>query len=288
MAAELTQKEEAPQQLLTVSQVRTGGTKPPLFLVHGIGGTVLGLGRMLQYLAPGRPVYAVQSPPLDGSVPPPSSLEEMAARYVYEVRRVQPEGPYHFLGYSLGGLIAFEMAQNLTRAGQTVGLLAMLDTFQLEYWHKMSRSFSGRIGRFKREMGIHTKALLFGSKRLGYIGDRLRSKTAMFFLSRLGNTQPAVANKFASIDNVNGAAARKYRVRPYSGSLALLRATERDDKGDYLLGWGGLAQGGIEVFDIPGRHETINQEPNVQILAAKLEFLLEKAALIENLRRSGS
>jgi thioesterase domain-containing protein/acyl carrier protein len=283
--AEAIDRAESAQRLVTISAIRAEGSKPPLFLVHGVGGTVLALGLMVNHLPTGRPVYAVQSPPLDGTIPPPRSLEEMAARYVEEIRTIQPEGPYHFLGYSLGGLIAFEMAQQFYQAGQEVAFLGMLDTFQLGYWERASTPLRRKLNRLVKTVQLHANNLIKGPNRLDYLTGRIRSKTASLLFRFSKETRPALANKLATIDNINAIAARKYKARPYPGSLVLFRATDRDDEQfDYLLGWGGLARAGIEVYDIPGHHDTMNQEPHVQALAARLQFCLEKAASVENLQ----
>ncbi|MFQ6326900.1 amino acid adenylation domain-containing protein [Nocardia sp. CWNU-33] len=107
--------------------IRLGGTEPALFCIHpssGISWTYLGLADALQ---PGRPIYGLQAPDLGGHEPPVRSIEEFADRYIREMRAVQPTGPYHLLGWSFGGLIAHAIATKLQQAGDTVGVVALLD-----------------------------------------------------------------------------------------------------------------------------------------------------------------
>ncbi|GAB3795741.1 hypothetical protein GCM10027605_02330 [Micromonospora zhanjiangensis] len=107
-----------------VIPLATGGTRPPLFVVHAVGGSVapyLPLARLLTGI---RPVYGLDG--TEGTLP--GSVEELAARYVAAVRRVQPHGPYHLAGWSFGGLVGAEMSYLLERAGETVAHLMLLDT----------------------------------------------------------------------------------------------------------------------------------------------------------------
>ncbi|WP_280269301.1 non-ribosomal peptide synthetase [Nocardia wallacei] len=111
----------------TMLPIRSGGDRAPLFCVHSVSGVSWSYAGLVTHLEPDRPVYGLQMPHLtDGTGP--DTVPELAARYVEELRRVQPEGPYHLLGWSLGGLIAYEMAVQLTAAGDRVALLALLDS----------------------------------------------------------------------------------------------------------------------------------------------------------------
>jgi amino acid adenylation domain-containing protein len=104
------------------------GSNPPLFILHGWGGDVYGFTEMAKCFAPEQPVYGVQAVGLDGHRPKHRTVEEMAQHYVEEIRSFQPEGPYHLCGFSLGGLIALETAQQLHKQDQKVAILYLLDT----------------------------------------------------------------------------------------------------------------------------------------------------------------
>ncbi|MEC3919456.1 non-ribosomal peptide synthase/polyketide synthase [Nocardia sp. CDC160] len=108
--------------------LRPAGTGAPLFCVHPVGGLSWSFAGLAAHLDEDRPLYGLQSPTLAADVPLPESIEEWAARYVREIRAVQPEGPYHLLGWSLGGVLAHAMAVQLQDEGQEVALLAMLDS----------------------------------------------------------------------------------------------------------------------------------------------------------------
>ncbi|MEV0062372.1 amino acid adenylation domain-containing protein [Nocardia sp. NPDC050718] len=108
--------------------LRTGGTREPLFCIHPISGVAWSFGGLAAHLHPDRPVYGLQSPALSSAEPLPDSIEEWALLYLKQIREVQAEGPYHLLGWSLGGVIAHAMAVQLQEDGEEVALLAMLDS----------------------------------------------------------------------------------------------------------------------------------------------------------------
>nr|WP_274378029.1 non-ribosomal peptide synthetase [Gordonia neofelifaecis] len=115
--------EEANDVLIAL---RADGTRPPLFCIHPAGGLAWFYGGLLPYL-PDRPVYGLQDPHVVAGEPVYSDVAEMASRYVEEIRRVQPEGPYRILGWSVGGVIAYAMANQLESAGETIAYLGVMD-----------------------------------------------------------------------------------------------------------------------------------------------------------------
>ncbi|HAA27814.1 MAG TPA: hypothetical protein DCE56_09295 [Cyanobacteria bacterium UBA8553] len=114
--------------------IQPGRAKPPLFCIHPIGGNVLEYVNLVRYLDSEQPVYGIQAQGLDEKQVPLNRVEDMASHYIKEIRTIQPEEPYFLAGYSFGGLVAFEMAQQFHAQGQKVELLALLDapspTFQ--------------------------------------------------------------------------------------------------------------------------------------------------------------
>jgi acetoacetyl-CoA synthetase len=115
--------------------LKSGPEEPPLFLLHGVGGSVIELARLGRSLPCPRPVYAVQARGLDGMEPPLDRVEDMARHYLAAIRERQPKGPYLFAGYSFGGLVALEMAQLMLETGEKPALLACLDTYiHPQYW----------------------------------------------------------------------------------------------------------------------------------------------------------
>ncbi|MGW3957063.1 amino acid adenylation domain-containing protein [Streptomyces sp. NPDC004752] len=112
-----------------VLPLRPHGSRPAVFCVHPAGGLGWSYAGIIKHLDPDVPVYALQARGLDGAQAMPSSFTEMAADYIEQIRKVQPQGPYHLLGYSSGGIAAHVIACELVAAGEEVGLLGILDTY---------------------------------------------------------------------------------------------------------------------------------------------------------------
>nr|WP_245671402.1 non-ribosomal peptide synthetase [Nocardia amamiensis] len=112
--------------------LRPGGSAAPLFCVHPVSGISWSYAGLAAYLDPDRPLYGLQTPVLAAEAVMPESIQDWAARYVEQIRSVQPEGPYHLLGWSFGGVIAHEVAVQLQREGDTVALLAVMDSYMAD------------------------------------------------------------------------------------------------------------------------------------------------------------
>ncbi|CBW75576.1 Non-ribosomal peptide synthetase modules [Mycetohabitans rhizoxinica HKI 454] len=131
--AGLSQQPDKPTDLDSLFQVvlplRSHGDRPPLFCIHPAGELGWCYAGLLRYIDRQYPLYSLQARCLSTSGPPPETIEEMALDYVEQIRRIQPSGPYQLVGWSLGGLIAFEMACLLQKKGEHVALLTLLDSY---------------------------------------------------------------------------------------------------------------------------------------------------------------
>jgi thioesterase domain-containing protein len=113
----------------SVLPIRTSGDRSPLFCVHsGVGFALPYLG-LARHLSPEHPLYGLQDPSVTELAPPAGSVGEMADDYIRRIRQVRPQGPYHLLGWSFGGILAYEIAARLRAGGDEVGLLAILDAY---------------------------------------------------------------------------------------------------------------------------------------------------------------
>jgi thioesterase domain-containing protein/aryl carrier-like protein len=259
--------------------IQPGGWRPPLFLFHGAGGNVLNYQKLAQYLGPDQPVYGLQARGLDGSGAPLTSIEGMAAEYLEEIRRIQPNGPYLLGGYCMGGTLAYEAAQQLQRAGEEVAVLALLDTMNwhkvpLTFWSKTSyglqrlwfhlASFFDLGGRSKRTF-VAAKWELFKNRVPVWLGS-LRNR---LFGARLG--EQSDSGLLASVWQINDQAAWRYVPQVYSGIVLDVRPAKQYrvfDKPD--LKWRDLACGGDHVIVLPVYPAGMLLEPYVEQLAAVL------------------
>jgi len=141
--------------------LRPGREEPPVFVAHGLGGSVIDFFQPVKYIETDHPIYGMQTRGIDGLDEPLERIEDMAEFYLHEIKELQPSGPYILVGYSLGGLVALEMAQRLLANGETVALLAMLDA----YPHIRYLSLGQRVLLIARQTrrGLHSLANLRGS-----------------------------------------------------------------------------------------------------------------------------
>ncbi|HEX8351278.1 MAG TPA: AMP-binding protein, partial [Pyrinomonadaceae bacterium] len=260
-------------------KLREGGEGAPFFCVHPAGGNVFGYVELANRLGAGRPFYGLQARGLDGG-PRHTSVEEMAAHYVGEVRAVQPEGPYMLGGWSLGGVVAFEMARRLESQGQRVALLALLDSYvprpSAEDEDEAARllSFARHTGLDPEHFGVSREqvARLGGGERLGHVLEL--AKAADLLPPDIGL---AHVSRLWEVFEANLVAARDYRPGAYGGRVTVFKAGDGVGGRDAAAEWGPLAAGGVEVLSVPGDHFSFVREPHVGALAGALTACLERA-----------
>src|ERR1035441_8565938 len=260
-----------------VVAVHRQGSRLPLFVVSGVGGHVIAFDGVTRYLGEDQPVFALQPQGLDGREPFLTRVEDMAAYYLRGVREVQPHGPYCLAGYSFGGFVVFEMAQQLHAAGETVALLGLLDTIEWQYLERY-RSSTNLRRRFAMYKLRFQRVFLSGN------GLRQTTNRAVSVLTRklyqlVYELRLLSALDIPDLKTVNRIAASVYRPTVYPGHLTIFRSVSRSlvDGDDELLGWGGMAAGGIEVQDVIGTHLDMLSEPNARMLAEKLRGCLDRA-----------
>jgi aspartate racemase len=279
----------APRRSLVAIQPH--GSRPPFFAVPGVGGSVLGFNILARLTGADRPFYGLQSVGLDGEAPPLSRVEDIAAHFVSEIRTVQPQGPYHLLGTCMGGVVAYEMAQQLNAAGESVALLALLETWPPQSVRSVPMFRLGRgvflrlvVGRML--LYARTFARLERAERMEYLKTRLN-----VVKRTLASRDPFRGDRSEldrmRVSQANMHALSQYAPRPYPGSVVLFRAKGRRlvSRADRRLAWGKLALAGMQLYDIPGEDSGLMlSEPNVSILAGRLEAHL-RASLV---RAAGS
>ncbi len=236
--------------------IQPSGSKSALFCVHGVGGNVLNLRQLARHMNPDYPLYGLQAQGLDGQRPCLGSLEEMAGHYLKEIRTVQPQGPYFLGGYSLGGLIAYEMAQQLSANGEEVALVALLDTYP---------------GRVKSTS--HSLLHLLSAPQKLFVDLPYAAVDSLRRRIKRGRIAQALKDVF----HHNAAAGDRYVLRPYAGTVALFRAADKSwrNTGDPYALWTSLAPK-LEIHEIPGDHRGILYAPQVEHLAERLKSRMDE------------
>jgi aspartate racemase len=265
--------------------IKPGGVKPPFYLVHPSGGNVLCYRALARFLDSDQPVFALQAQGLDGKRPPHATLEEMATHYIEEIRTLQPEGPYHLGGSSSGGVLAFEIAQQLQAQGEEVGLLAMIDTFFPGFPRFMPNRalFNFKLHRMMMRADLHLGHLLIlrPKEQVKYILDGLRriKKNLKKKIATRFRSEDALRQTIERVRQVNSHAFKVYKPKNYSGRITYFWCTEMMFRSyvDNRLGWDAVAESGLEVHMVPGSHTgLLDIEPHTRILAEELNKCLQK------------
>ena len=239
--------------------IQPEGVKPPFFCMHGVGGNVVGFRDLGRHMSPTHPFYGLQARGLDGRQPHLSTIEEMASHYLREIASVQPRGPYFLGGFSFGGLVAYEMAQQLRAQREEVGLLVLFDTYP------------GNLNPLASSL---LKSLRGSSKQLLIQAQRSLRRRARVTWRMLTMPRP-----LREVFHANGRAAGKYRLTPYAGPATLFRASEQSPRNqdDPYAAWRELLPAGLNIQDIPGSHNGILVEPEVAVLADRLKSCIDMA-----------
>jgi len=275
---------------LSLVPLQLKGSKPPLFCVHGIGGNILSFHDLICHLGTDQPFYGLQSQGLDGKQTIPEKLEEIAAYYLEEIHTVQPHGPYYLMGLSAGGVVAFEMAQQLQVQGEKVALLAFIDTYEpatdsdvvnpVPFWAEVS--FYLQIFSIPRLLvGVKNVLLAQTQRKI----QRLFAKMVRRFYLYLDSPVPH-SLRYVEVREAIFQAHDNYIPKFYPGRIVLFRATETalayvENQQHRTRGWSKLAGQGLEVYDIPGRH-SLELEPYAGDLAKQLSEVLERTQQAAN------
>ena len=261
--------------------VQRHGSRPPFFCVPGTEQSALHYAPLARHLGRNQPLYALVADMNGAAGVPYNRIEDIAARYIGEMRRVQPDGSYFVAGNSFGGLIAYEIAWQLEAQGLGVRLLILFDTPNPGSRTLRYRRFAARV--FRRAQ-LHLRRLASEPHPLAYARQRLSSFTRLLQLW-LRDRPPDDARKPRSTSGlrkmnaaqVDQLAYLRYVPRPYSGHLTLFRALgAAREPVDPALGWRTLVRS-VEVREVPGEHMTILREPHVRILAEQLSECLVRA-----------
>ncbi len=267
--------------------VQPTGEKPPLVLVHHGAGGIFGYAKIGQHLHPRQPLFGLQEPGWRKGEERPDSIESMARMYITELRVLQPRGPYYLGGFCFGAIVAYEMAQQLTASGESVGLLALIDAFSPVRPALLTENALGRHTSRMRNMNA--------SQRLRYVAERalhraewevtrtkelVRHRTwdAWYHLSRV--VQQEVPGQVMGVQFMkwNGKLQGAYVAKPYPGRAILVRSQHPDPLRDF--GWSHLIRDGVVVCDMPTEdHLGMLEAPNVQLLAQYLQTYLDAAAI---------
>ncbi|WP_067488574.1 non-ribosomal peptide synthetase [Actinomadura hibisca] len=250
--------------------IRAAGTRPPLFFVHPAGGLAWPYFQFQRHLGPDQPIYGLQARAFTQDELP-GSVAEMAADYLALIRTVQPHGPYHLAGWSLGGLVAYEMATRLQADGEEVALLAMIDSYN-----------SLDLDSEKREvlpellLGIGVDATMLDpdgnpdmEQIMGVLAERGDALATL--------DENDLVNVYRNYEN-GVRQAEEYRPGPFRGDVVFFTALQgrTPDTPTARANWGGLVDGGIEDYPLDVEHHHLMEPAAVAEMGAVLAARLDK------------
>ncbi len=281
----------AKEVLHSLVEIQSGTQKPPLFVIHVLGSGLHFWRPMVPYLGKDQPIYGLSVHLSNEPSPVPNRVEDLAAHYIDEMRKVQSCGPYLLAGVSFGGMVAYEMAQQLLKTGERPVLMALLDTaapggiqfsstadralIHWEMFKKQGASYvveklGWRVKRFKRSL-----QLAADNCQKVYVGC----------CERTGHSLNARQRDFKARWE-NQTAMSQYVPEYYDGHMVLFRSQERilgaGAQVDPELGWGLLVRRGVDVIEAPSSHLGMLQEPHVRFVGEKM-----KAAIVRSLGEFG-
>ena len=277
MAILLRQQEQA-QEFSGIIPIQPHGSKPPLFWVRGAT-LFLALARRLGL---DQPSFGLHLPEAEASqLSRRCTLEEIAGAFVRKMRQVQPEGPYHLAGLCVNGVLAYEMARQITAAGQEVALLVMFDAQNPVYYRDYSQE--GLYNVLGQRMVFHFQKLtrvrvsdlgLYARERWNGVRRRWNRVRWHLAYERGWRAEEDLQN----LDGIVHPAAEAYRPGSYNGRVVLFQSTDWPDGQywDLRLGWSKVASS-LDYQRIEGAHEAIFHEDNVEAFALKLTKCLRDA-----------
>ena len=268
----------------TLVVLQSGGSRQPFFCVHPGGGTVLSYVDLARHLGPEQPFYGLDSLGFPENQKPYTQLEDMAAHYIKAMQTVQQQGPYFLGGWSFGGYVAFEIAQQLQQQNQQVSFLALLDISALDLvapedlQEQEDEAFlmnylAGLVAEDNfRSLNLERIRQLTLDEQLNFVIEQAK------YVNRLPpDFGLAQARRMLQVFKSHGQAINSYRLQPYLGRVTLFLTSEGEVacSQNPTLGWGELAAQGVEIHWVPGDHKTLIHEPHVKVLAEQLRTCLE-------------
>jgi len=258
--------------------IRTIGNKKPLFCISGRGGDPIKFHHLLRHLPEDQPVYFFRSRGFQPGERLLMTVEEIASDYLREIKRIQPEGPYCFIGESGGGMVAYEMAQQLLAQGDETRMVGMLDTYFEEIRENkilevdrnplilLQKHFQTLThGSLREYINYYKNLLIFRAQ------ERENEKKRRQVQQLSGN-----AELYKRVDEANMNAGRNYDPKPYAGRVVLFRAGRqlKFDGGIPDHGWGRVAVNNLVIRELDCYHGNILFEPFVQEVAKEINIYL--------------
>ena len=258
---------QQPKSWSSLIPIQPKGSKPPLFCIHGGEGVNPGEPLygydLARNLDSDQPIYGLRAVGLDGVTSPLNTIEAMAAKYLEEIQAVYPTGSYLLLGLDIGGLIAFEMAQQLSAQGKQVPLLAMINTLAPNSNYGSSKhsfvNFSEKIESWQQSIKIRSK------------------ETKCKFIRNFKHNSLSSDLRYFLIQQSLIQAQNKYHPKPYKSNLTLFSPQDITNNSLTDIGWGKFTNQKINTYNLIGNNTNIFKQPNINYLSRQLTECIDKS-----------
>jgi amino acid adenylation domain-containing protein len=261
--------------------IQPKGSRCPLYCVHPAGGLANSYVSMAEHLGPDQPLYAFQSCGLEENQSPLTRIEDMASVYIADMKSVQSQGPYQIAGLSMGAVVAFEMARQLSEAGESVALVAALDggpvSSPIEFF---SSGWEREMAEWEQEFILEQGINDLGMEReaLEKLDGQARLEAYLECAKQVDRIPADITidqvRRFVQVFGINTRALRSYKPGLYSGKVTLFR-TELREGADNALGWNRFALGGVDINVMPGTHANFVTGANLALFAEQLKRSME-------------
>ncbi|WP_459696396.1 alpha/beta fold hydrolase, partial [Acidisoma sp. C75] len=248
--------------------LRPGGTLPPLFCIHPATGLGIAFAALLRHLAVERPLYALQARSFADPAAAPATLEAMVEDYLAEIRKVQPQGPYHLIGWSSGAAIAHAIAVRLQQQGEAVPLLASMDGYPAGSPYQALMAFELPSSELQRETRSLVEAYLDAGLRRHLASRQVVDETTISAMLRLqGELTELVLHAQSGV---------------YQGDLILFTCPEL--QGPLAVPppeiWAAHVTGRIETFPVPDEHSSMLLPASAAIIGEVMDHALRRLAFM--------
>ena len=264
--------------------IQPKGSKRPIFFVHAVGGEILYYEPLTRALGDDQPFYAFQSKLANQERIEATTMQELAATYIAELRTRFPQGPYILGGHSFGGLVAFEMAHQLNAQGMEPHSLIMLDAYIPGCMERLTRS--EQLANLRDSLRKDGARYLMKKAEAKYatVSQRFARKLRLMTCAgyRMAHRRLPATLRYSLVEATHMQALAKYAFPMYAGDMQLIRAIDCgvgsiSERRDADLGWGKIVQGKLSIYDVNADHSNIVAEPHIQSVADQIRAILSRA-----------
>jgi len=287
--ATLLRRNDEPEHWSPLVEIQKGDSRQPLFLIHPVGGSILSYLDLARHIGAEQTIYGLQARGLDAGQQPNTRIEDMAAEYLEAIREVQPHGPYLLCGWSMGGVIAFEMAHQLQAQNEQVSLLSLIDSVAPSTWTRTFKEDNDLwlLFNFVQDLGFTPDLLtvkreellqMSSEERLIYLEEQ--AKSAKLMPQYMDHDQVV---RLYEVFKTNIRALQQYEPAVKAPRITLISSEQSANTfPDSTMGWSELSTDKVEIFTIPGTtHYSIVRKPAVENLAQQLKACIAQAENLE-------